>query len=347
MNAPYAGSRLASADALEQAVGTRPPGWHLKSIPLLDEHCLAFLDRSTFAVLGGQHDDGSLWSVALGGRPVEAVGTDRVRIDLTDGAPGVDTADGVTAALLCLVPGYRETLRINGRLHGSELVVEEAFLHCAKCMIRSRLWEGEVSATSGPEVIDGADLTHPEVAGFLARSPFVTLTSTDAAHHSDVSPKGDPPGFVLPLGPTTLALPDRPGNRRTDTFHNLLEHPQVALLALVPGDDRVLHVHGAATVTDDAALRSRSEVKGNVPHAMLVVEVAGLSLQTSAAAKAAGLWEPAARRAGEGLPRASRIWTDHVKLNDDPGVGARIGRAAVKERVLRAGLAADYRNNLY
>lgn len=182
---------------------------------------------------------------------------------------------------------------------------------------------------------------------FLARSPFITLTSTDAALQTDVSPKGDPAGFVVVLGPNQLALPDRPGNRRTDTFHNLIEHPEIAMLAFVPGDDRVLRVRGQASISQDEALRARGEVKGHLPSVMLVIDVAEVALERSPAMSAAGLWDPSRRISSKELPRASQIWTDHVKLNDDPGIAARVARLALRERLMRASLAADYQNNLY
>lgn len=338
--------RIVSVDQLETAVGRRPPGWHLKSIPVLDDHCAALLARSPFAVLGVRSADGRLESVPLGGAPgvVEVVDRDRVRLGaLADALP----REQASAGLLALIPGYRETLRVNGRLSEGDLVVEEAFLHCAKCMIRSRLWDAASPADAGGSSVVDADLDHPDVVSFLERSPFLVLISADADGQVDASPRGDPPGFALRLGPTTLALPDRPGNRRTDTFHNLVARPEIALLALVPGDERVVHVTGRARLTEDHALRARAEVKGHLPAVMLVVETTSVRLEVAPALGAAQLWDATRHLSAGELPKASRIWSDHLKLNDDPGLAARIARSALPERLLAMGLAQDYKKNLY
>ncbi|GAB3111826.1 hypothetical protein GCM10027055_13270 [Janibacter alkaliphilus] len=331
---------------LEEAVGRRPVGWHLKSIDVLDDHCLDFLARAPFAVLSTRGTDGRQSCLPLGGPPGVLRPRGRDRIALETGGSLATAPVGTPAGLVALLPGYRETLRVNGRLHGDELIVHEAFLHCAKCMIRSHLWDGEAPASTGDEVVE-TDLGHPEVADFLARSPFVLVSSTDAAGEADVSPKGDPPGFVQVVGPQTLAIPDRPGNRRTDTFHNLIEDPGTAVMALVPGDDRALHARGRARITDDAGLRSRAEVKGHRPEVMMVVDIEEVRLERCPELAASRLWDPDARVATGEMPRASRIWTDHVHQNTDPGVAARVARAATPERLLRAGLAKDYRDNLY
>src|SRR5687768_11036278 len=80
--------------------------------------------------------------------------------------------------------------------------------------------------------------------GHIARSPFLLIASSDAAGNLDVSPKGDPAGFVRVLDNRTLVIPDRPGNRRADTFGNVLQNPNVALLFLVPGQRETLRVAG-------------------------------------------------------------------------------------------------------
>ncbi|GAA1501858.1 pyridoxamine 5'-phosphate oxidase family protein [Nocardioides humi] len=353
---------LTTIERLERAVGGRTPAGHLKSIPALDEHCVAFLRHSPLAVVGLQHRDGSQSTTLLGGTPgvLTPVAPDRLRLDWAEVPAEIAAAgDGAPVGLVALVPGYGETLRVNGRLAvtgagadlGAEVRVEEAFLHCAKCMIRSELWAEPDLPGAGTETGTGTeaegDLATPAVAAFLARARFVTLTTTDGAGHTDVSPKGDPAGFLAAVDARTLALPDRPGNRRTDSWHNLLEHDRIALVALTPGDLRALHVRGRARISDDEDLRARFVVQGNVPKVVLVVDVASAELRHEPALADAALWDTVHHVAKGVLPRASRIWTDHVKLNEDSGLAARVARVAVSERALRAGLAADYRRNLY
>lgn len=108
---------------------------------------------------------------------------------------------------------------------------------------------------------------------FIGRSPFVLIASSDGQGSIDISPKGDPPGFVHVLDDRTLAIPDRPGNHRADTFVNVLRHPYVGLIFLIPGTKNTLRVRGKATIVRDVELRESMAIKGRVPELALVVEL--------------------------------------------------------------------------
>ena len=93
---------------------------------------------------------------------------------------------------------------------------------------------------------------------FIARSPFMLVASCDAQGRMDVSPKGDPAGFVQVLDERTLAIPDRPGNQRADTFTNVLQNPRVGLLFLIPG---MGHCSGVGTVSPSTRAGGRRPVR--------------------------------------------------------------------------------------
>jgi uncharacterized protein len=341
---------LCTIAELEDAVGQRPPGAGLKSISLLDEHCHTLLAVSTFSVVGARASDGTLNTFAVGGAPGCVAPADPHTLVLPR-LPDLQPLDGAPAGLLALIPGYRETLRVNGTLaFGDEvhLHVDEAFLHCAKAMIRSRFWEPAPTPEGGADVGVQATNGFDEVTrAFLARAPFVALSSVDGNDRADVSPKGDPPGFLHVLDDQTVAIPDRPGNRRTDTMHNLIERPEIGMLALAPGDERVLEVRGRARITNDPLFCAPMAVQGKTPTAALVIAVDHVELRHERAITDAALWDTRRHVPADALPRASRIWVDHVKLNEDPGVTAKAMRALVNERTLAAGLRRDYSHNLY
>jgi len=108
---------------------------------------------------------------------------------------------------------------------------------------------------------------------FIARSPFMLIASTDGEGSIDISPKGDPAGFVRVLDDHTLAIPDRPGNHRADTFVNAIRHPFVGLIFLIPGTKNTLRVRGRATIVRDLELRETMAVNGRLPELALVVDV--------------------------------------------------------------------------
>jgi uncharacterized protein len=132
----------------------------------------------------------------------------------------------------------------------------------------------------------------PTHRDWLAHSPFCLVATCDADGRCDVSPKGDPPGFTLVLGSTTLALPDRPGNRRCDGFRNVLANPYVGLLYLVPGRGDALRVNGRARLIRDAPYFDRMEVRGRRPLLALEVEVEQVFFHCSKAFLRAQLWSP-------------------------------------------------------
>lgn len=127
---------------------------------------------------------------------------------------------------------------------------------------------------------------------WLAASPFCLIATSGADGSCDVSPKGDPPGFTLVLDDTTIALPERPGNRRADGFRNLLGNPRVGLIFLVPGRGDTLRINGRARLVRDAAFFDRMVVHGHRPVLALVVEVEQVFHHCAKAFLRSGLWDP-------------------------------------------------------
>lgn len=108
---------------------------------------------------------------------------------------------------------------------------------------------------------------------WLAASPFVLIATSDAQGNLDISPKGDPPGFVHVIDDTTIAIPDRPGNHRADGFLNILRNPHVGLLFMIPGRGDTLRINGRAHLLRDAPYFDEMVVKGHRPHLAIVVEI--------------------------------------------------------------------------
>jgi len=151
---------------------------------------------------------------------------------------------------------------------------------------------------------------------FIAKCPFLLVSSCDASGNMDVSPKGDPAGFVQVLDDRTLAIPDRPGNRRADTFRNLLQNPRVGLLLLVPGKPETLRINGSARIVRDEWLRSRMAVGGRLPELALVVEVSEVFFHCAKCAIRSGLWQTNAWPKLDGLASLAEVLVDQGRLND-------------------------------
>ncbi len=126
---------------------------------------------------------------------------------------------------------------------------------------------------------------------FIERSPFVCIATSDPAGNCDLSPRGDPVGFVRILDDRTLLLPERPGNRLADSLRNMLANPHVGLLFLVPGVTDTLRVNGRATITVDAGLLRSSAVEGKPPLLGILVDIDEAYTQCSKAFLRSQLWD--------------------------------------------------------
>ena len=127
---------------------------------------------------------------------------------------------------------------------------------------------------------------------YIERSPFVLVATSDQQGHCDLSPRGDPAGFVRILDEHTLLLPERPGNRIADTLTNIVANPRVGLLFLVPGATETFRVNGRATLTTDADLLEPCTVDGKVPRLGILVDIEQAYTQCSKAVLRSSLWEP-------------------------------------------------------
>jgi len=152
-----------------------------------------------------------------------------------------------------------------------------------------------------------ADRLNPLTRQFVERSPFVVVASGRPDGGLDVSPRGDPAGFVRILDERTLLLPDRPGNKLADTLTNLLEDDRIALLFLIPGVNDTFRVNGRARIVDDPELLAASEVEGKLPQLGLLVEVEEAYTQCPKAFLRSDLWNPERHVKRSELPSSGEI----------------------------------------
>ena len=157
---------------------------------------------------------------------------------------------------------------------------------------------------------------HPLDREWLAASTLCFIATANAHGDADVSPKGDPAGFTVVLDNTTIALPERPGNRRADGFHNVLENPYVGLVFVIPGRGDTLRINGRATIVRDAEFFDGMVVRGHRPALAVVVEIDEVFFHCSKAFLRAGAWEPSSW-APEAAPRRAVI-AQAVERPEDP-----------------------------
>ncbi len=146
----------------------------------------------------------------------------------------------------------------------------------------------------------------------ISLSPMCVV-ATQGPNGADVSPRGDPAGFVRALDERTLLLPDRVGNNRLDGMTNLLANPRIGLLFLVPGMNETLRINGTARITDDARLLEPSAINNRAPKVGLVIAVEEAFLHCSKALVRSALWDSARHIERASLPSYAEMLLDHVK----------------------------------
>lgn len=133
---------------------------------------------------------------------------------------------------------------------------------------------------------------HARDREWIAHSPFIVICTSDADGNCDASPKGDPTGFVKVVDDATIAIPERPGNRRADGYFNVLSNPHVGLIFLIPGRPETLRINGRARIVRDAAYFDEMVVKGHRPILALEVAIDTIFFHCAKAFMRSQLWKP-------------------------------------------------------
>ncbi len=149
---------------------------------------------------------------------------------------------------------------------------------------------------------------------FISLSPFLVLATADGDGGVDASPRGDAPGFVAMRNDTTLIIPDRPGNRRVDSFSNVVRQPGIGMIFFVPGFNETLRVNGTGRVITDDTLLAPLEAQGKVPATGLLVSIAEVFFHCGKALIRSKLWDPSRHIGRDSFPSLGRIVADQTAV---------------------------------
>jgi PPOX class probable FMN-dependent enzyme len=150
---------------------------------------------------------------------------------------------------------------------------------------------------------------------FIEQSPFIVISSSDQNGNFDASPKGAPPGFVKVLDNKTLAIPDRLGNRRADTFMNILVNPKVGLIFLIPGIKETLRVSGGAQIVKDKKVLELLAHNNKLPKLALIVHVEEAFLHCAKCIIRSKLWAKVDLNSKRKAPTLAKSMVDHGNLD--------------------------------
>jgi len=176
-------------------------------------------------------------------------------------------------------------------------------------------------------------LTNP-MKKYIELSPFVCLATHGADGSTDVSPRGDAPGFVHILDDRTLVIPDRPGNKRLDSIINIIKQPNIALLFMIPGVLETLRVNGKGIISTDPELLQRFEIRGKLPALVIVVTLEEALGHCSKAFRRSKLWQ-SDYLPKDKVPSLAELMSGHLQLDEDT------------TNMLNTAIEDDAQNNMY
>lgn len=153
-------------------------------------------------------------------------------------------------------------------------------------------------------------------ARFIAKTALVFLATRRPDGQIDVSPRGDPPGFLRLLNPSLLALPDRLGNNRVDAFENIIQTPQVGLICVIPGHRDTLRISGEARIVRDDDLASSLSVSGKPAQTALLIKVNRVQCHCPKAFMRGGVWSPEKWPETEDVPTLAEMMCKHGALEE-------------------------------
>jgi hypothetical protein len=168
---------------------------------------------------------------------------------------------------------------------------------------------------------------------FIAMSPFIVMATCDAEGRCDASPKGDAPGFVTVLDDETLLIPDRLGNNRVDSIGNILEHPRVGLIFLVPGLRETLRVNGRAQITTDPELLAPTAFNEKMPRSGILVTADEVYFHCGKAMIRSDLWNPEKHVARDAFPSLGIVIAEQIGQLVEPKEAERATEDSYRTRL--------------
>jgi len=149
---------------------------------------------------------------------------------------------------------------------------------------------------------------------FIENSPFITIATSDSEQNFDVSPKGDPAGFVKILNNKILAIPDRPGNKKADTLTNIIQNPNIGLIFFIPGIKETLRVNGEAMITRDEKVLELLAHNDKLPLFGIIVHVKEAFMHCAKCIIRSNLWWNVENGQKRSVSTLAEALVDHGKL---------------------------------
>lgn len=308
--------RIESLSALRALIPPPPAIMHKRLQRSLDEICLLMIRKATVCAVGFSDPRLDIEYLDLRHHPVlRAVGQDIHLPWPADKEIPDQPIEELACSLYFILPGVGFSLRANGRgsLRNGKLLqfrAEALFLHCSRAKVRADFWR--VREHASPLSPSTGQVLSETAQAFIAASPYLLMLTQRQAEATEMSPRGDPAGFVQVLDRHTLLVPERPGNKVACSLSNILVDGSLRLSFLQPGIDTVLSVAGRAWLTNDPSLLALLAINNKPPRIATIVNVERYRFQHCPELLAAGLWDRATHLDEGQIPAFSKMLSEHM-----------------------------------
>ncbi|MEH6451068.1 MAG: pyridoxamine 5'-phosphate oxidase family protein [Oleispira sp.] len=284
--------------------------------PTLDNYSLEFITQASVAAL--------TFSDLTLGMPFLNLKSDQFTIDnlttisvITPLKPGHSEIINLPFSLYFLIPGVGHGLRINGKACQIKptsdkevetqivLTINTVYLHCARAITRAGLWDTRIKTEISTENSTTKDI--------IESSSYVLLSTQDTMENTELSPRGDPAGFVKFIDENHVLLPERPGNKIAVSLTNIINNPAVGLSFLTPGSNQIIYLEGNAQITTDQALLSPLAIKEKIPKLGILIAINKLSSHISGALESTAIWQQESHISRNALTPFSKALTAHIQ----------------------------------
>lgn len=314
--------KVDSVKSLRKLIAEPPAMMKKRLQPQVDEYCLTIIQNASVCAVGFIDPSLDIEYFNIRDTPVVRAEGDRIVLvwpaDKPLPAPLQQSAV-LACSLYFIMSGIGFALRANGRASVVrretglflEFQADALFLHCSRAKVRAEFWEAREGSAPCSD-IEGQATLSDEALAFIERSPYLLMLTQNGDGSTEISPRGDPDGFVLAHDRNTLLIPERPGNKVACTLINVLSEGSVTASFLIPGSSTVLSVVGKSWLTSDRKLLEPLAVNGKVPVVAIVLQVERFRFQHCPELVAAGLWQKDTHVSASAIPSFPKMLSEHM-----------------------------------
>ena len=314
--------RVDSVKSLRKLIAEPPAMMKKRLQTQIDDYCLTLIEKASVCAVGFIDSRLDIAFFNLRNRPVAVAVGDRIALHWPAEKPLpplLESGNALACSLYFILPGIGFALRANGHARwvpdttGDRLEFRAAalFLHCSRAKVRAQFWQPRAAEPTPTGACGGVDLSD-EALAFIARSPYLLMLTHNGAGATELSPRGDPQGFVLAADRRTLLIPERPGNKVACTLINIIETGAATAAFLIPGSSTVLSVAGTAWLTSERTPLEPLAVNGKVPVVAIVLQVERFTFTHCPELVEAGLWCADTHLRENDVPSFPKMLSEHM-----------------------------------